>query len=236
MPANHHNSALRAKLHHLLTTVSADTLSKSFSALSNAEQKAAGHLLSHELLPALSAEAYRSAFLALVPHHPKAYLVTFLLAATQRHAAGTLSLLDPLFADYAHTPLTPIDCQKALTHLLPLCSQPEEADHLLRLFAPTSPRLRIAHLLRCTSAPAAYALFLEAKREEADIPLLKEVSTALRRRGDDLALRLASLLQSYFSLPGPTTTRPLLEPYQLSQLEGGYPAFLKIVGATSSPA
>ena len=229
MPINRHNQALITKLQALLTNNNAEVFYKSLCALSHSERRTASHLLSTVVLPEASDEAFRSTFLMLSRTEPKAYRVTCLKAACIRYENHKFNLYDPLLAEYAQGNPSSIDCNKVLTHLLPIAQTPEEATYLLNLFAPSGVRLRMAHLLRCTSLPAAYALFTEAQFAESDSQLLQEACVALHRRGDTVGKRLASLLQAYFSLPPLSLAQPLLQPYQLSRLEGGYEAFLKII-------
>lgn len=230
MPISHHNPALYAKLQALLAADDAQSLGQCLASLSHAAQRTAGYMLATQLLPTVSQEVYRNAFLTLVPSCPKAYLVTFLKAALSRYKVGNLQFTDSLFEVYAHSGLSSIDCNKVLTNLLPICKRPEEITHLLRLFAPEGVRLRMAHLLRCSSVVAAYALFQEAQSADAEQTLLREVYAALLRRGDGLGRKLASLMQVYFSLEPLSLASPIIQPYQLSQLEGGYEVFLKVMG------
>ena len=193
--------------------------------LKSMDFKTAGFLLAEEVLPTLEEPLFWQCFISIVPTNAKAYLGTFLKAATALHKQEKLSLTSEALETYAQSSITPIDCRKVLEALLPLSRKHEEITFLLKHFT-ADVQQRIALLLRITTLPAAYTLFQEMKTMEEDASLLRSTCLALMKRGDAQAFRLASICTSYFGLEElPGTFSLTLQPYELSRLDQSYETF-----------
>ena len=193
--------------------------------LKSMDFKTAGFLLAEEVLPTLEEPLFWQCFISIVPTNAKAYLGTFLKAATALHKQEKLSLTSEALETYAQSSITPIDCRKVLEALLPLARKHEEITFLLKHFT-ADVQQRIALLLRITTLPAAYTLFQEMKTMEEDASLLRSTCLALMKRGDAQAFRLASICTSYFGLEElPGTFSLTLQPYELSRLDQSYETF-----------
>ena len=220
-----HNPILRQRLLQPLQAGDIKGLQEILANLKSMDFKTAGFLLAEEVLPTLEEQLFWECFLSIVPTNAKAYLGTFLKAATALHKQERLSLTSEVLERYAQTGITPIDCRKVLEALLPLARTHEEIAFLLRCFT-SDVQQRIALLLRINTLPAAYTLFREMKTQEEDFALLRSTCIALMKRSDARAFRLASLCVSYFGLEEiPGTFSLTLQPYELSRLDQSYETF-----------
>lgn len=201
--------------------------------LSHADFRRAGLLLEVQVLPSVPEEDFWHAFLILLQYHPKAMLVTMLKAAVGRMRRGKLSLEHPGFvrvANYLNENHLGMDKQKIIFHLLPVADNPEKAQYLLKSLEVDDPRERIEHLLRHSSLPVAYLLFLEFRRLEHDKAFLMRCCRYLMKRGDALSFNLASAAKAYFDLHALSGTFSLrLRPYELSMLENSYAGFCSVM-------
>ena len=220
-----HNPILRQRLMQPLQTGDVKGLQDILANLKSMDFKTAGFLLAEEVLPTLEEPLFWQCFISIVPTNAKAYLGTFLKAATALHKQEKLSLTSEALETYAQSSITPIDCRKVLEALLPLARKHEEITFLLKHFT-ADVQQRIALLLRITTLPAAYTLFQEMKTMEEDASLLRSTCLALMKRGDAQAFRLASICTSYFGLEElPGTFSLTLQPYELSRLDQSYETF-----------
>ena len=221
------NPYLSQRLNAYLQSGDVDGMAVFLATLSTAEHKTAGHLLSTEILIPIADATFSECFIKIVPQNSKIYLTTFLKAFCKRCELKRSSLNSTLWQEYATLCPTEIDCQKLLTHLLPLAHSHHEVDTLLNLYAPHQAMKRIGLLIRIPTLASTYALFLETLKDESSTSMLRSVCIALAKRGDVCAGRLASLLVAYHALtPIPGIAPSNVAPYKFSRLSESLEAFL----------
>lgn len=221
------NLVLRSKLHKLLQSGSSEALRDFLPGLTVAEFRAAGRLLADDLLLQVQNERFWAFFVTVVPSHPKAYLGTFLKAATKLYGADRLIFDEAALRAYAAT-CSPIDVRKVLEAFLPRLRAADEVTMFVNAFCDGQLQAAGAHLVKAQTPAAYYVLFLLLKTAEADE--IRCYALALMRQADPLSFGLVSIVERYFGLeplPGRFSLR--LEDYELSRLDLGYDAFLKIL-------
>lgn len=221
------NLVLRNKLQRLLQNESPEALRDFLPALSVAEFRAAGRLLADDLLPQVPGERFWELFVTVVPSHPKAYLGTFLKAATKLYRTDRLVIDEAALSAYAVS-CTPIDVRKVLEAFLPRLRTAGEVMTFVNVFCGGQLDAAGTYLMKAQTPAAYYILFLLLKTADAEV--IRRYAIALMRQGDPLSFGLVSILAGYFgleSLPGTFSLR--LEAYELSRLDQGYDAFVKIL-------
>ncbi len=224
----HHNPALQQRLEHFLAAADYRGLLKVLDALGATDFRTAGYLLAEVVLPALSGAAFWDVFTVVVPHHPKAYLGTFLKAAARLYGCGTIDFRHSGFRRFATTEATAVDRRKTLDALLPLLRTPEEVSGLLDLFG-VEAAARVVYLFRAGTKPCYFRLFVQLKALD-DAALVGKYCRLLMQRGDRLSFNLAALLKHYFALEELGGTFSLrLRPYEHSRLDASYTSFEKLL-------
>lgn len=202
------------------------------SRLSNAQFRTAGNMLGGRLSLSLNETDFWQLFTQLVCINSRAFLGTMLKQVANRVTIGTLQLS----SSEAHTALSalsanPIDAQKTLIALIPLCDTPNEVENLFTLLHFTPGESRLPILLPCTTLPACFALFSVLKYEEHNRSLLLRTAYYLMKRGDDRSFNLASLLKTYFGLDELKGTFSLhFQPFQLQRIAESYETFVAAIG------
>lgn len=225
-----HNPALRARLKSAIDSHSAAQLASVLRGLSNSEFRTAGYMLADELLPAPeTAEHFWDFFLTIVPENPKAYLGTFLKAASSLYLAGRLDIADERLKAYS-TSASPIDCSKVLTAMLPIAKTVKDGEKLLQLFSRDETPCTL--LIQAGTAVCCFILFRHLQQHEGDEELIRQQCIRLIKKGEKRSFNLASMLQQYFDIKNlPGCFALSLQPYQLSRLDMTYDKFLKILNS-----
>ncbi len=220
-----HNPLLQHRLSTFVQTGDALGLTAALHALSNKDRRTAGYLLGEILLPQLqTAETFWQLFLPIVSTDSKAYLVTFLKAATHLYKRGIVQFTAPQLETFAEQ-CTSIDREKVLKTILPILQSPTECRHLLHIFEIKQDR-HGAHLLLQAGTVACYYLLFHMLKAMEDEALLTSCCKALIRKGDSVSFNMASILCHYFDLTGiPSLFSLRIEPYQLSRLDVSFKNF-----------
>lgn len=225
-----HNPALRARLKPLTDSGNAEGLKVLLNNLSNSEFRTAGYLLAEDLLPAIpSVEVFLNLFFNIVPTNARAYLGTFLKAATAFHADGRLKWHEAGWEAYAET-ASPIDRRKILDAFLPSARSVAEAKRLVSLFAPSELTARLSYLLKAGTTESYYLMFCLLRSVDDDHAIIRQQYLQLLKRGDQRSFNMACILRQYFDLrdlPGEFSLN--LRPYELSRLDLSPETFTKIL-------
>ncbi len=222
-----HNPILHSRLTAFSTTADWNGLLALLRRLSVADFRTAGLLLSEQILPALSVADFWNCFGAIVPSHPKAYLMTFMKAAV---SGGAFHHTDnEVLQDFLLYKASAIDKRKTLEALLPHLDDAAKAYKLLILCTEDSPRERISLLIKVCTPVSYYMLFREAQRidNEAD---LRAYCLLLMKRGERISFNLACIMGQYFALrdlPGTFSLR--LQPYEFGRLNESYENFKSVL-------
>lgn len=222
-----HNALLSQKLQAYIDQRNPQGMLDALSSLTATGFRTAGYLLSAELLPQLSDEAFWTFFLTIVPASPKAFLGTFLKAAVSLYKAKKQPLQERPLKSFAKT-ATAIDRHKTLDAFLPVLRTPEEVERLLRVFSSYDAGAAAPRLHRAGTPQAYYVLFKLLKTADSQPSLLRRNAIALMKKGDKHSFNLASILCQYFDLRdihGSFSLR--LHPYELGRLDQGFEVFEK---------
>lgn len=229
MPLHRHNPALSQKLLPYIVADDPSGLYALLQSLTVAEFRTAGYLLAEDLLVRCPSSVFWHFFLEIVPRHSKAYLGTFLKAASHLFRSGGLALDEDVLGQFAKG-ATVIDIRKTLDAFLAMPVDAAQAELLVRLLADNRLDLAAPQLLKAGTPVAYYVLFCLLRTAEADHALLRHYAVMLIRKGDPLSFKMASVLRQYFDLkdlPGHFSLQ--LAPYELSRLEQGYSAFMATI-------
>lgn len=195
--------------------------------LSVSEFRAAGVVLADDVLPQVGDNSFWRYLMVVAGSNTKAYLGTFLKAAVKLYRTNKVTVSDDCLKSFADI-CTAIDRRKCMEALLPQAKVVDDAQALVRLFCDNRLDLAAPFLIKARTAVSYYVLFNMLKAAEADE--IRRYAIILMRQGDSLSFRLVSILEKYFdlhNLPGSFSLR--LESYELSRLDGGYDAFVKIL-------
>ena len=219
-----------AQIEQLILSRDLPTLLRTLQSLSHSEFREASRQLAETILPAHH-ECFWEVFSYIVPTNSRAYLGTFLKAATTiAKRQGEEFLLHPLLAQYAVKQANQIDRQKCLDALLPIATRTQSAEHLLQHLSSDNLDATAISLYRAGTPLAYYHLFKYLKTIEDDIPTLRRYALAMIKRGDSLSFNMARVIQDYFALDNlPATFSMRLQPYQLARLDQSFEGFLSIV-------
>lgn len=222
-----HNPLLKNKLLQLSEAADADKLQGCLSALSATDFRTAGFLLANEVLPSLQNEQFWPLFFYIVPTNSKAFLGTFLKGASALYRSGRLQLPGASLKLFAEK-CTAIDTRKCLETLLPLLKTTQEVAVLCSAFFGNNMQQSIPFLMKAHTIPSFYQLFLLLKMSEPEE--VEQSAQALLRMGDELSLKMASVLKHYFALDNISALYALrIEVYELSRLDNGYEFFHKML-------
>lgn len=224
-----HNSRLYDRLKPLVAEGNTSALIKLLEQLSHSEFRTASYMLAEDLLPQQTVSSdFMNLFFDVVSQNPKAFLGTFLKAASKLYTKDVLDLNDERFAGFSKI-CSDIDCRKILESLLPVVTSLEDAYLLLDLFARTT-ELRLNALQRANTTLCYYILFRALRQEEGNKALIRHHYVLLLKKGNKQSYNLASIMRHYFDLhdlPGQFSLK--LQPYELSRLEMTYDIFKKIL-------
>ena len=198
--------------------------------LTVSEFRTASCMLSDELLPHISEELYWKCFESIVPTNTRAYLGTFLKAATARYQGRRLAIINAsALTAFAQT-ATPIDCKKLLSAFLPVLRRADEVLFLLQHFSTLRTADIAPYLIKGGTPPNYYTLFCQLKKEEHPEKLLGECICQLMKKGDSISYNMAAILYHYFGCKQENFHFSLqLAPYMLSRLEQGEESFMKVL-------
>lgn len=195
------------------------------STLSVAEFRAAGVLLSGEVLPLIDGNRFWDFFLTVAGSDTKAYLGTFLKAAVKLYKADKITLTDGRLEAFARSG-TAIDRRKCAEAFLPQAKEADDGRLVVRLCCEDRLDLAAPLLIKARTTVSFYLLFNLLKTAEAEE--IRRYAILLMRQGDSLSFRLASIIEKYFGLrPLPASFSLRIESYELSRLDGGFEAFAK---------
>lgn len=225
--AHSYDASLAKRLVPLLQSSNWNELLALLDSLSNAQFRTAGIMLGGRLTDDFPDESYWPFFSALVTHNARAFLGTLLKQVIRRLENRSLSLDNEYAVDALRIlSSNEINVQKTLAALLPLMSNPEEAERLFQNLKVTDYTKRIAPLLKTSNTPCAFLLLRALKYVEHDRNLLIRTTHYIMSKGDAFSFNLASLLKTYFALEEIKGTFSLrLQPYELSRIEQSYQAF-----------
>lgn len=220
-----HNAPLQQKLTLLVKGGKVEELRTYLQSLSSSYFRTAGFLLAETVLPTCEPNSFWTLFVGIVPTNAKAYLGTFLKAATKLYAAGKLSLDPTALQTFANT-ASVIDKQKVLQAFLPIIRQHEEVKCLVDMFYSTNEQV-YALLIRAGTLPCYYVLFNLLKTSD-DSVLIRHVAITLLKKGDGIAYNLVSIIKHYFGVEDlPAQLSLKVETYELSRLDTSYEKFVK---------
>lgn len=192
------------------------------ASLSNAERRRAGVLLGETLLPRLSNAQFWEAFATIVAVDRKAYLGTFLKAASRLIREGKLTVCNPHFEAFCAT-ATPTDCRKILEALLPYICDPDMGQRLLTLCPLESDAQTLSLLCHTHTLICDYLIFQHLRRLDPASPEIRATAIAIIKRRGERSYSVAYLIQQYFGLEAlPCTFSRHIESYALSRLEGNF--------------
>lgn len=223
-----HDPILHRKILQYLQCGDADGLNGFLGSLTVAQFRTAGYLLAQpDCLASLPTETFWKFFLVIVPTDSKAYLGTFLKAAVQKKSGGTLTLDFETLQKFAQN-ASVIDKHKLLTSLLPIETDPEKVELLLKTMGQSTLDANIQILTSVENVACYYALFRALKLHDATPLQLRRTCILLMRRQSPSAFRFAAILKEYFGvedLPGTFSLK--LAPWQLGRLDASYDNFRK---------
>ena len=219
-----------AQIEQLILSRDLPTLLRTLHLLSHSEFRETSRQLAETILP-VHHECFWEVFSYIVPTNSRAYLGTFLKAATTIvKRQGEDFLLHPLLAQYAVEQANQIDRQKCLEALLPVAKRTQSVEYLLQHLSSDDLSATAISLYRAGTPLAYYHLFKYLKTIEDDIPTLRRYALAMIKRGDSLSFNMARVIQDYFALDNlPATFSMRLQPYQLARLDQSFEGFLSIV-------
>ncbi|EJX01399.1 hypothetical protein EVA_10491 [gut metagenome] len=224
-----HHPVLLNRLQQCFEAGDADALLTQLNQLSAADFRTAGYLLANSLLPAYP-HLFWDFFLHIVPLRPKAFLVTFLKAATELYRKDPERLDFDALRIYATKYANPIDTRKCLENLLPVLASVAELEQLLQLFTPLTPAVQTAQLLKAGTPPCYFLLFRHLQHTDESKDSLRTYCIYLMKRGNSIAFNMAVILQTFFDLPPlPGSFSLNLEPYELSRLNESFESFNKVL-------
>ncbi|MBR1387065.1 MAG: hypothetical protein IJ553_01470 [Alloprevotella sp.] len=222
-----HNPVLEQRLLACLQAGDGAALRSLVDSLSVSERRTSGYLLSEKLLPRLEPEAFWTAFATLVPHEPKAYLMTFVKPACVLYEQGRIALDRPTLTAFAQT-ATQVDGRKLLASFLPIVRTVDEARFLLKNFCVDDAQARLAVLIHIDTVVASYLLFNELRSYDPTPEEMRHYCILLMQRGGRFGFNMASVLSHYFGVDSlPATFSLRLKTYQLSRLEESFESFSK---------
>lgn len=220
-----YNPLLKNRLTFFTKKTDSSGLLALLRSLSVSDFRTAGYLLAEEILPTLEDEAYWRFFSVIVHSNTKAYLGTFLKAATRLYRERRLTLNKEALSAFSKV-CSEIDKSKLLSSFLPLLRSPEEVGWLVKTFSVGQPHEASPYLIKAHTIPCFYQLFLLLKM--ADVADVHRVAITVMKQGDAMSYRMTSILKAYFALEGlPVQLSFNLEDYQLSRLDQGYESFAK---------
>lgn len=201
------------------------------SGLSNARFRTAGYLLGEHIMTVISPADFWHFFLVLVQFHSKAFLVTLMKTLAVRLERGEVSLHDEGFAPLAEfLAKNDEDCRKTIVTLLPHLNEVEDIRLLFRSLGLRDQSLWIPYLMKCSTLPSYYLLFLSLRHVEHNEDFLRRTVYFLIKQGDSLSFNMASLLRSWFGFDDIGGVFSLqLPPYQLSRIEESYSEFCRAI-------
>lgn len=228
-----HNPTLASRLKAYVDAADGAALAFYLRSLTHSERRTAGYMLSENLLPGMQRpQHFFSLFCRVVPTDSKAYLGTFLKAATALYREGKISPADARLYAYAAV-ATPIDARKILETFLPIVERVEEVEGLVDAFCRREVDAAAGYLIYGGSVACYYVLFRILCHYEDDVERLKRCYIGLLRKNQPTAFHMACVLRDYFALqdlPGRLSLQ--LPPYQFSRLMT-FEGFAKIVGGSA---
>ena len=225
-----HNPILELKLSQYLRSCDDAGLRKFLKTLSVAEFRTAGYMLSTSGLASLEWDMFWKFFCTIVPADSKAYLGTFMKAATGK-ALGSALVVDFHSLEKFSKTATPIDRRKLLAALLPIEKSPDNVGRLMEIMCEPDIDTYSSLLTATESVACYYVLFKALKLHDATAEQLRRTCIQLMRRQTPQAYRFAAILKAYFgieNLPGTFSLR--LEPYKLGRLDVSYKNFRDVMG------
>ena len=222
-----YNPVLKNRLALVAKKADAEEMLRLLRSLSVSDFRTAGYLLAEEILPTLEEELFWQFFSVVVPTNAKAYLVTFLKAASRLYREHRLTLNEENLASFAQK-CSEIDKSKLLTSLLPLLRTSEEVGFMVCTFGDGQLVAVSSYLIKAHTVPCFYQLFLMLKMAEpSDV---RRVAINVMKQGDALSYRMTSILKAYFGLEDlPVQLSFNIEDYQLNLLDQGYERFAKMM-------
>lgn len=218
---------LSERLGRAIKDITGTSLLDLLGRLSSSERRMAGALLSAELLPTLTDEAFWPLFLAVVPTHSKAYLITFIKAWLIGYKRGLLTLNEEAVITYS-TVATDIDRKKMASAILSSLLTPEEVGTVVNNLLREDLQLCADLLIKAVTLPALYRLFLLLCQADTTELSIRRIALQLMNTNTPRAMRLAEIIQRYFALsPLPGRFSVTTETYRLSRLDLGYESFCK---------
>ena len=223
----HYNPAIFQRLQQLAAQRDWQGISLYIDSLSNAQFRTAGYIIAERIVPMLDEADTWAITQELAAKNSKAFLVTMMKAVSLRLQEGTLHLRsNGSRAFFAQVQGNEEDKRKVIANLVPIFTEPDDINWLLRKLAVEEGRPRIAYLINIPTLAASYALFRTLHYVDHDTTLLTRTALYLMRRGDALGFNLASLLKAYYGLEALKGTFSLtIQPYQLARLSSDYKAF-----------
>ena len=223
-------SSLETRLRPLVSNGDAEGVLALLQTLSVAEKRKADTLLANTLLQEMQdAATFWGIFDKVVQSLPKAYLVTFLKAATVLYKKGVINFKDDAVRKYS-TWMSAIDRRKTMSAFLPLMETPQEVDETLHAFSIDNPEEKISILPAIRTMPCRYELFNALKMIEGEEGKIRNCCLVLMKQGERFSYNLASIISQYFAidnLPGTFSLR--MKPYEQSRLDGSYENFCKLM-------
>lgn len=250
---NRYNPVIFSKLKVLASQSDWQGMLAYLRSLSHSGFRTASYILKERVLPMLDANDFWQCFSDVALTDTKAFLMTFLQAATKMYlggsdtnisssgtnagssntqSGGSFSFDNPLFLAFANktaTLPTSLDRKKSLLLLLPIMKTPEEISRLLNAFCLDDNKKKIPYLVESKETPQCYFVLFQLLRQcDGDMEYMRHTLSLILKRSTPMAFNFVSLARSYFGVEGLNGRFSLrLESYELSRLESDYPTFLK---------